>query len=95
MVPNRIVELKVNLIFDDSEKSRLISSIEEKQWVAIRQVILEDIETVTLVLTDEKVSSDAGKLAHWAGQLAEARNILGLLSDCRTAGSRIKKDEES
>lgn len=84
------VQLRVNFILDDKEVDRLIHSLDDRQWVAVRQVVLEHIEQETQVVTDPKNT----RTDFYAGRLASLRDLLSALAFFRDEGGKLVSEDD-
>ena len=90
MAHKRILEIKVNFIIEDDEVAKLIHGIGEREWLAVRQIILEDIETETQFVTDAEDKNPE----FTRGRLAALRDVLYQLSIARTKGEKVPEEAE-
>jgi hypothetical protein len=92
---NRSVSIKINEVYDQHERDLRITEIPDEGWQAVRQVILEELESITQFASNDQISKDHGLLAHSVGCLNEARRILELLETSRVDGKKIRPEESS
>lgn len=88
------VELHLNVTLSESERNRLIASLDDRQFMAVALLLAEDIEEIQQQLQNPEASDHPGTLAHYAGGLASLRYLLARLVDLRKIGGHSSEVED-
>lgn len=85
----KTLELRVNFFLDEGEVSQLLNAIPDREWAALRQVVLEQMENATQYVSNVDVCREHGSLAHYSGQVLALRELLDRLKDLRKRGTNV------
>lgn len=85
----RSVNVRINVFLDEGERDRLIASIPDREWLAVRQVLLASLENTTQYSANPDVSREHGLLAFYSGAVGALRDLLAQYEELRTKGREI------
>jgi len=89
-VRKNIVELRINEVLATSERDRLLHSIDERQFLALHHVLVEEMEEMTQQITTPE--NTPTQSAYYSGALGELRYLLARLLDLRKEGGEVKEE---
>jgi hypothetical protein len=71
---------------DPEDLSSILHELNDRQYAAVREILLEARMKAESVLNDEKVVSDFGRLAYYNGWKAYADHVLASFEGIREQG---------